>query len=98
MFVREWGGTEQGCLVNKLDLFSFYSTTQVVMTQSEYDDYIRNRSSSKNKSYNSARNQEPCAPISMKPAKSQDEFYDMRFCGTRGGKSFLTAQRPELSG
>ena len=34
----------------------------------------------------------------MKPAESQDEFYDMRFCGTKGGKSFLTAQRPELSG
>ena len=34
----------------------------------------------------------------MKPAKSQDEFFDMRFCGTRGGSAFKTVQRPELSG
>ena len=34
----------------------------------------------------------------MKPAKQQDEFFDMRFCGTTGGKSFLTAQRPEPTG
>ena len=40
MFVREWGGTEQGCLVNKIDMLFGYSTNQVVMTQSEYDDYI----------------------------------------------------------
>ena len=41
MFVRTWGGTEQGCLVNKQDGVFGYSTKQVVMTQSEYDDYIR---------------------------------------------------------
>ena len=41
MFVREWGGIEQGCLVNKIDSLFGFSTTQVVMTQDEYDSYIR---------------------------------------------------------
>jgi len=40
VFVREWAGTEQGCLVNKIDSLFGYSTTQVVMTQPEYDSYI----------------------------------------------------------
>ena len=67
MFVREWGGTEQGCLVNKLDnsLFS-YDSNQVVMSQSEYDDYIRTKYKG---SSSGRRANEPCAPISMKPAK-----------------------------
>lgn len=66
------------------------------MTQTEYDDYISQRSSGKNNNSWQARNREPCVPISMKAAKDQNEFFDMRFCGTRGGKSFLQAQRPEL--
>ena len=76
------------------------------MTNSEYDEYIRRRSSSSssnnygnnNYGYNSARNREPCMPISMKPAINQDEFYDMRFCGTRGGEAFLNAKSPTQSG
>ena len=95
LFVRTWGGTEQGCLVNKIDGVFGYSTKQVVMTQVEYDDYIRTSRSGKNNNQWQARNREPCVAISMKPAKEQDEFYDMRFCGTRGGQSFLKAQRPE---
>ena len=47
IFVREWGGSEMGCLVNKLDTWG-YSSTQTVMTQSEYDDYV-NRHTSKTK-------------------------------------------------
>lgn len=39
MFVREWKGVQQGCLVNKPDTFGFGST-QEVMTMSEYDSYI----------------------------------------------------------
>lgn len=88
LFVREWGGTEMGCLVNKIDSFFGYSTTQVVMTQGEYDSYIRSKSNNKSTSLNSAKNKEPCIPIPVKPAKDQNEFYDMRFCGTTGGKSF----------
>ena len=49
-----------------------------------------------NYGYNSARQREPCNPISMKGAIQQDEFFDMRFCGTRGGSAFINVQRPEL--
>ena len=37
-------------------------------------------------------------PISMQPSVNQDEFYDMRFCGTRGGSSFVNAVRPKPTG
>jgi len=106
VFVRNWAGTEQGCLVNKIDTWTGYSSEQVVMSISEYDSYINGRSSngsSSNRSQNNysrsnnARQREPCMPISMKGAVEQDEFFDMRFCGTRGGASFLHAQRPEYS-
>ena len=73
MFVREWGGTEQGCLVNKIDNFSLFTTSskQVVMSVIDYDSYINSKSkNNKNSSYNKARNLEPCMAISMKPAKS----------------------------
>ena len=33
-------------------------------------------------------------PISMKPAKNQDRFFEKRFCGTRGSTSFQNTQRP----
>lgn len=46
MFVRNWGGTEQGCLVNKMDAFFSYSTYQEIMTTADYDSYISSRSSS----------------------------------------------------
>ena len=39
IFVREWGGSEPGCLVNKADTWGFGST-QTVMTQSEYNSYV----------------------------------------------------------
>ena len=42
--MREWGGSEMGCLVNKLDTWG-YSSTQTIMTQDEYDSYIRTRTS-----------------------------------------------------
>lgn len=63
------------------------------MTNSEYDSYISSRSSSTN-GEREARYRERCNPISMKAPIMQDEFYDMRFCGIRGGEKFLTAKRP----
>ena len=45
VFVREWAGVEQGCLVNKVDGFMSFSTTQHVMTMQEYDDYIDKQAS-----------------------------------------------------
>lgn len=45
IFERKWGGSTEGCLVNKLDTFG-WSSTQVVMTKDEYDDYIRGGSKS----------------------------------------------------
>ena len=98
VFVREWAGTEQGCLVNKLDTFG-YGSSQVVMSNSEYDSYISSSSSSRNgrttNNYdNNARQREPCMPISMKGAVKQDEFFDMRFCATKGGSAFINAERP----
>ena len=85
-FSRNWGGSEQGCLVNKIDTFGF-SSTQTIMTNSEYDDYVRSRTS---KSYTNSqvRQREPCTPISMQPSKSQDEFFDMRFCAKHGFTTF----------
>ena len=99
VFTRRWGGTEQGCLVNKLDWMG-YGSSQVVMTNSEYDSYISSKSSSKNGQSNSYdnRRREPCMPISMEQSKIQDEFYDMRFCGTRGGLPFANAVRPKPTG
>jgi len=37
-------------------------------------------------------------PISMESSKTQDEFFDMRFCGTRGGQTFATLTRPKPNG
>ena len=48
VFAREWAGIEKGCLVNKLDAFLGFSSTQVVMTLSEYDDYIERQVSRSN--------------------------------------------------
>ena len=96
IFVREWGGSEMGCLVNKLDTWG-YSSTQTVMTQSEYDDYV-NRHTSKSRKAWEVRQREPCYPISMQPSKIQDEFFDMRFCGTRGSQTFATTTRPKPNG
>ena len=110
VFVRKWGGSEEGCLVNKRTLLGF-STEQVVMTTNEYNRYIRSREDSHSSRNNdgvdvvdfvtgdsSARRYEPCMPISMKSAKYQDRFLEKRFCGTRGGPSFLTMQRPVKKG
>jgi len=36
----------------------------------------------------------PCVSPNVTESVAQDEFYDMRFCGTRGGKAFLNATRP----
>lgn len=83
VFKRNWAGTEQGCLVNKIDTWGF-GTTQTVMTTREYDNYISSRSSSSSNSYNhygshssssynsrnNARMREPCMPISMVPPKT----------------------------
>ena len=63
VFTRRWAGTEMGCLVNKLD-FIGYGSTQVVMTQNEYDSYIRNKSNKNSRDYE-RRRREPCMPISM---------------------------------
>ena len=54
------------------------------MSQSEYDSYV-NGKATKNNSRNSIRNREPCTPISIQAPVKQDEFFDMRFCGKRGG-------------
>uniref|UniRef100_A0A7S3MKJ6 Uncharacterized protein n=1 Tax=Favella ehrenbergii TaxID=182087 RepID=A0A7S3MKJ6_9SPIT len=67
------------------------------MTNSEYDDYVRQRTSKSRKAYE-VRYREPCMPISMLGSKDQDEFYDMRFCGKRGSSPFATAVRPKPSG
>ena len=96
VFVREWAGTEMGCLVNKLDWIG-YGSSQVVMTTREYDDYVLSR---RNKNYQDyeVRRREPCMPISMEAPKNQDEFFDMRFCGTRGSLPFVDAIRPRPTG
>ena len=93
---RLWKGTEQGCLVNKLNTIG-YGSQQVVMTKSEYDDYI-SRNTSKNTSRHQRMQREPCMPINMESPIVQDEFFDMRFCGTRGGSPFETAVRPKPTG
>ena len=110
VFVREWAGIEQGCLVNKLDGYLSFSTNQVVMTMQEYDDYIdkqANRSGistdnvregARDRGKDAARRREPCNPIGMKGAKIQDEFYDMRFCGKTGGTAFIDSVRPYTDG
>ena len=100
VFKVNWGGTETGCLVNKLGTFG-YSASQAVMTTSEYESYIRHGvSNGKNahKTIENNRRREPCMPISMNTPKVQDEFYDMRFCGTRGSAPFTSAVRPKPTG
>ena len=37
-------------------------------------------------------------PISVQAPVKQDEFFDMRFCGKRGGQSFMNAIRPLPTG
>jgi len=72
VFNRVWGGTEQGCLVNKLDWMG-YGSSQVVMTTREYDSYISSKSSTSSKSSSNSsydnRRREPCMPISMEMPK-----------------------------
>ena len=43
MFVRRWGGTERGCSVFKISGLFDGKTGHVVMTVSDYDEYIRHR-------------------------------------------------------
>lgn len=92
LFKRVWGGTEMGCLVNKLDTWG-YGSSQVVMSNSEYDSYTSTRTTKNNSRYRQQQ-REPCMPISMQSPVVQDEFYDMRFCGKRAGAPFSTAIRP----
>lgn len=40
MFVRNWGGSEQGCLVNKIEGILGYEIRQEVMTTADYESYI----------------------------------------------------------
>ena len=40
IFARKWGGTEQGCLVNKIEGLWGTSSKQEVMTVADYDSYI----------------------------------------------------------
>ena len=40
----------------------------------------------------------PCVSPNVTESVAQDEFYDMRFCGTRGGSSFVNAVRPKPTG
>ncbi len=96
VFTRQWAGTEMGCLVNKLDWIG-YGSSQVVMTMSEYDSYVQSRTGKSSNDYQ-VRRREPCMPISLEAPKNQDEFYDMRFCGTRGGSPFADAVRPRPTG
>ena len=42
--MKRWGGTEAGCLVNKIRL-NGYGSEQVVMRTDEYGNYIRSRES-----------------------------------------------------
>lgn len=72
-----------------------------ILTKSEYDTYRKAGTKTSGNSYsttsatlNPYHEREPCMAISMKPAKVQDEFFDMRFCGKRNGMSFANAVRP----
>ena len=98
MFNRHWGGTDSGCLVNKQGTGN--SGSQSIMTQSEYDAYVRNKASSSNSglSITQVKALEKCEPISALEAKAQDKFWDVTFCGTRAGNSFVNAVRPYPQG
>ena len=69
MFNRHWGGTDSGCLVNKQGASG---SSQSIMTQSEYDAYVRNKASSSNSglSITQVKALEKCEPISALEAKA----------------------------
>lgn len=104
VFTRKWGGIKEGCYVKKKGTWGDYRSFQI-LTTAEYKTYRdSNKKSSDGKyiSTNTALNpyheDEKCEKISMKPAKIQDEFFDMRFCGKRSGTSFANAIRPVKTG
>ena len=77
-----------------------------VMTRGDYEELMYQRSSSGSSSSSSssstwtksdAKRKEPCSPIQSRPAEDQDEFWDFRFCATRGSTTFKSATRMQES-
>ena len=83
IFVREWGGIEEGCLVQKLG-----ESEQVMMTKDEYETYVNSKVTQRGNQVfqkNQIRRREPCTPISRQVPVKQGVFFDKHFCGKRGG-------------
>ena len=91
VFVKEWMGTSQGCLINKDAGIFDYSLNDVVDYKTWQDKYrcTRNRNNQRRGQNNCEYWEEQCQIVRSEPPVEMFLFNDKAFCGNRGGDSFM---------
>ena len=94
IFFREWKGTERGCEMHSSwgkdpRVLDFETWKRKERCTESYDEYG-------NSNNNCRPDQARCFDTAVHPGVNMTEFYDLAFCGVRGGNSFLSILRPDL--